>query len=56
LRGWSWGAARPIAVTARLTTVIARLDRAIQYAGTVMVNQQGRGVLDHPLSRMMTVE
>jgi hypothetical protein len=28
------------------TTVIARLDRAIQYAETVVIESTGRGVLD----------
>jgi hypothetical protein len=36
------------------TVVIARLDRAIQYSAAVAINQKGRGVLDHPLSRVMT--
>jgi len=36
------------------TIVIARLDRAIQYAVTPVIKHEGRGVLDHPLSRMMT--
>jgi hypothetical protein len=36
--------------------VIARLDRAIQQAGTPTINHDRPGVLDHPLSRMMTAE
>jgi hypothetical protein len=39
----------------RTTTVIARLDRAIQYSEAPVIEQDGRGVLDHPLSRMMTM-
>src|SRR4051794_13760006 len=35
--------------------VIARLDRAIQYSETVMIEPRSRGVLDSPLSRGMTV-
>jgi hypothetical protein len=37
------------------TTVIARLDRAIQYSETLMMESKGRGVLDTPPSRSMTV-
>jgi hypothetical protein len=36
--------------------VIARLDRAIQYAVTAVIESMGRGVLDAPLSRSMTAE
>ncbi|WP_439401881.1 hypothetical protein ACNJYA_01205 [Bradyrhizobium sp. DASA03068] len=36
--------------------VIARPDRAIQYAAAVVVESTGRGVLDSPLSRGMTAE
>jgi hypothetical protein len=36
--------------------VIVRLDRAIQYAGRTAIKHERRSVLDHPLSRMMTVE
>jgi hypothetical protein len=35
--------------------VIARLDRAIQYLETVVIESIGRGVLDSPPSRGMTV-
>jgi hypothetical protein len=35
--------------------VIARLDRAIQYAETVVIESIGRGVLDSPPSRGMTL-
>ncbi|MET4601871.1 hypothetical protein ABIB90_001338 [Bradyrhizobium sp. JR4.1] len=34
--------------------VIARLDRAIQYAETAVIETIGRGVLDAPPSRGMT--
>jgi len=34
---------------ARTLGVIARLDRAIQYAETVVVEPGGRGVLDAPV-------
>jgi len=36
--------------------VVARLDRAIQYALTPILIKNGSGILDHPLSRMMTIE
>ena len=39
-----------------MLTVIARLDRAIQYSETVVMEQMGRGVLDAPPSRGMTAE
>jgi len=42
--------------TIRTTGVIARLDRAIQYSETVVVEPRGRGVLDAPPSRGMTAE
>src|SRR5258705_12899200 len=35
---------------------MARLDRAIQYAGVPVIRYEGRGVLDRPLSRGMTAE
>jgi hypothetical protein len=35
--------------------VIARLDRAIQYAVTPVLLTNSSGILDHPLSRMMTI-
>jgi hypothetical protein len=38
------------------TTVIAGLDRAIQYAVTPVLLTDGSGILDHPRSRMMTIE
>jgi hypothetical protein len=34
--------------------VIARLDRAIQYSETAVIESIGRGVLDSPPSRGMT--
>jgi hypothetical protein len=34
--------------------VIARLDRAIQYSVTAVIESIGRGVLDSPPSRGMT--
>ena len=37
-------------------SVIARLDRAIQYSEKVVIEPIGRGVLDRPLSRAMTAE
>ncbi|WP_061023544.1 hypothetical protein [Bradyrhizobium sp. CCH5-F6] len=44
-------------VRRRYTTgVIARLDRAIQYSEAVVIESMGRGVLDAPPSRGMTVE
>jgi len=36
--------------------VIARLDRTIQYAATYGSSKSVSGILDHPLSRVMTVE
>ncbi|KYG19816.1 hypothetical protein SE92_05680 [Bradyrhizobium sp. AT1] len=36
--------------------VIARLDRAIQQSRDFGVKSIGRGVLDHPPSRVMTAE
>ena len=36
--------------------VIARLDRAIQYSATGVLESRGRGVLDAPLLRGMTAE
>ncbi len=36
------------------TVVIARLDRVTQYSAAVVINLIGCGVLDHPLSRVMT--
>jgi hypothetical protein len=36
-------------------TVVARLDRAIQYAAASRFITAGSGILDHPLSRVMTV-
>src|SRR5258705_4001715 len=38
------------------TVVNARLDRATQYSAAPVTKHERRGVLDHPLSRMMTVE
>ncbi|WP_164935577.1 hypothetical protein [Bradyrhizobium guangzhouense] len=38
----------------RTKGVIARLDRAIQYAETAVIEPRGRGVLDAPPSRSMT--
>src|ERR1700730_14988632 len=38
------------------TIVIARLDRAIQYSRAFAFERHRRGVLDHPLSRVMTSE
>src|SRR5258708_30365058 len=35
--------------------VVARLDRAIQYSRAVAIESRSLGVLDHPLSRVMTV-
>jgi hypothetical protein len=37
-----------------LKGVIARLDRAIQYAETALIESRSPGVLDSPLSRGMT--
>jgi hypothetical protein len=34
--------------------VIAPLDRMTQYSAAIVTNRIGRGVLDHPLSRVMT--
>jgi hypothetical protein len=34
--------------------VIARLDRATQYSAAVVIDPRGPGILDHPLSRVMT--
>jgi hypothetical protein len=34
--------------------VIARLDRAIQYAAASRFITKASGILDHPLSRVMT--
>jgi hypothetical protein len=36
--------------------VVARLERAIQYSGTVRQEPRGRGVLDAPVKPGMTVE
>jgi hypothetical protein len=38
------------------SAVIARLARAIQYSSAPVHEPIGRGVLDHPLSRVMTTE
>src|SRR5258708_33414245 len=38
------------------TVVDARIDRATQYSAAPVTKHERRGVLDHPLSRMMTVE
>jgi hypothetical protein len=38
----------------RLSTVVARLDRAIQYSEKPVIEPGSRGVLDTPLSRSMT--
>jgi len=35
---------------------VARLDRAIQYAVTFKFFRVASGILDHPLSRVTTVE
>jgi hypothetical protein len=40
---------------AALSTVIARLDRAIQYPRDVEINSRSRGVLDTPHTRGMTI-
>jgi len=37
---------------AHTKTVIARLDRAIQYSGAPVIKRKRRGVLDHPLSSL----
>jgi hypothetical protein len=39
----------------RTTTVIARLDRATQYAAAAVIDPRCPGVLDHPLLRVTTV-
>src|SRR3954466_8094528 len=39
-----------------IRTVIARLDRAIQYAEAAVIDPRSCGVLDSPLSRGMTPE
>ena len=52
------GGVRHYAAARRLaqhTAVIARLDRAIQYSGAVVIEPQSRGVLDPPPSRGMTI-
>jgi hypothetical protein len=36
-------------------TVIARLDRATQYAAAFRLISDASGILDHPLSRVMTI-
>jgi hypothetical protein len=43
------------AVIAATNAVIARLDRATQYAVTPVLITNGSGILGHPLSRMMTI-
>jgi len=43
------------ALFAQHSGVIARLDRAIQYSETVVIESISLGVLDSPLSRGMTV-
>jgi hypothetical protein len=40
---------------ATLSTVIARLDRAIQYSEALVIELKSRGVLDTPHARSMTV-
>jgi hypothetical protein len=42
--------------TARRASFVAWLDRAIQYAETSRSTSNDCGILDHPLSRMMTSE
>jgi hypothetical protein len=37
-------------------SVIARLDRATQYAVKAVLKTDGSGILDHPLARMMTAD
>ena len=44
------------AVIDRTSAVIARLDRAIQYPETAVLESRGCGVLDRPPSRTMTPE
>ena len=41
-------------VTAAVSAVIVRLDRTIQYSGTLAMERIGRGVLGPPLSRRTT--
>jgi hypothetical protein len=41
---------------AHRTTVTARLDRTNQYAVAPAIKHERCGMLDHPLSRMMTTE
>jgi hypothetical protein len=41
--------------TAKPTIVIARLDRATQYSRAAGDKSRGRGVLDHPHARVMTI-
>src|SRR4051794_25133739 len=57
--GWcdrSCRSAPTTASIAHLKGVIARLDRTIQYSAPPVIKHEGRDVLDHPLSRMMTAE
>jgi hypothetical protein len=44
------------AVIAAINAVIARLDRATQYAVTPVVITSASGILGHPLSRVVTTE
>jgi hypothetical protein len=44
------------AVIAAINAVIARLDRAIQYAVTPVLITSASGILRHPLSRVVTTE
>jgi hypothetical protein len=44
------------AVVATNTAVIARLDRATQYAVTSRLITKFSAILNHPLSRVMTTE
>jgi hypothetical protein len=48
------GCREVILAPASHSVVIARLDRAIQYSETFVIEHNGRSVLDHPPSRVMT--
>ncbi|MFL6810738.1 MAG: hypothetical protein ACJ8FD_17200, partial [Bradyrhizobium canariense] len=43
------GVGATFSVVAAYSAVIARLDRAIQYAETPVIQRRGHGVLDTPL-------
>jgi len=51
-----WRARHSLRLNVGITNsvVIARLDRAIQYSETSVIEPRGRGLLDSPLSRGMT--